>query len=54
MEAWNAGKNNMGFGMNRYTWNTLKACTKVTEELGQECTVSILFNAHQEFCTHDD
>ena len=42
MEAWNAGKNNMGFGMNRYTWNTLKACTKVTEELGQECTVHFI------------
>lgn len=27
-EAWNAGKNNMGFAMNRHTWNALKACTK--------------------------
>ncbi|KAL5518054.1 hypothetical protein EMCRGX_G003725 [Ephydatia muelleri] len=27
-EAWNAGKNNMGFGMNRHTWNMLKTCAK--------------------------
>eukprot|EP00731_Ephydatia_muelleri_P003560 Em0001g3560a len=27
-EAWNAGKNNMGFGMNRHTWNILKTCAK--------------------------
>ena len=30
-EAWNAGRNNMGFGMDRHTWNRLRGCSKVQE-----------------------
>ena len=26
---WNAGKNNMGFGMNRKTWEQIKSCKEV-------------------------
>ena len=26
---WNAGKNNMGFGFNRETWNVIKGCAEV-------------------------
>ena len=26
---WNAGKNNMGFGFNRDTWNVIKGCAEV-------------------------
>ena len=45
----------MGFGMNRHTWNVLKTCAKVANrERRQGCTITILFNAYQEFCTHDD
>ena len=27
---WNAGKNNMGFGFNRETWNLIKGCAEVS------------------------
>ncbi len=27
--VWNAGKNNMGFGMNRHTWNLIRNCSEV-------------------------
>ncbi|XP_064382797.1 alpha-1,6-mannosyl-glycoprotein 2-beta-N-acetylglucosaminyltransferase-like [Halichondria panicea] len=30
---WNAGKNNMGFGMDRSTWNTIKGCREVGTRL---------------------
>ena len=29
MGIWNAGKNNMGFGFNRDTWNLIKDCAEV-------------------------
>ena len=30
--VWNAGKNNMGFGMNRETWNLIRNCSQVLWE----------------------
>ena len=28
--VWNAGKNNMGFGFDRQTWNLIKGCAQVS------------------------
>ena len=30
--SWNAGKNNMGFGMDRVEWNVIKSCREVFEK----------------------
>ncbi len=38
---WNAGKNNMGFGMDRYTWNTIKGCQEVSYSLSQVLVFTI-------------
>lgn len=31
--VWNAGKNNMGFGMNRKTWEEIKSCKEVFDTI---------------------
>ena len=56
---WNAGKNNMGFGFNRETWNVIKGCAEVgiIILLGGWCgKLQCLTNlfSFQNFCSYDD